>query len=311
MDFPQELVDEILSYLSLGDKQDQQSLRNCSLVAKSWINPSQRRLFETVLITVANRQLWLKNISPANIELLRHVRFLSITGCETHESLIFPVKRTEIDDLYDYFPSFHQLHTIKLSHPYISSDIPERMEMFSPCQQSLSSLILVKASLPWCSFIALIDYFPNLGNLELRGISFRVSDRNPPHLSRPLRGRLGFHSSSEKNLEDLSRFFTGPEVEYEELAVDMDSLTGTYSQCIVTACVKTLKRLKVEKRERNVFLVILRVFVNSTLKHVSLQVSSIVQNFVKWNLSSGEHLVKRNSPSCTQHTKPRFPPSPP
>ena len=254
MYFPQELVDEVLSYLPLDNDQDRQLLRNCSLVAKSWINPSQRRLFETVCITKENRQLWLKNISPKNVELLRHVRFLSTANFDPRGR---PVKFTDIDDLYDYFPSFHRLHTIRLFGSYVSSYIPERMEMFSPCQQSLSSLIFAEVSLPWRSFIALIDYFPNLRNLELRGIFLRVNNRNPPHLSRPLRGRLCLHLSVEDNLEDLSRLFTGPEVEYEELVVEMRYITGTYSQRIVTACGNTLKRLRVGIRECTVPLAML------------------------------------------------------
>ena len=191
MCLPQELVDKILGCLPLDDKQDQQSLRNCSLVAKSWINPSQRRLFETVVITEVNRQSWLKNISPTNVELLQHIRSLSIGSSETRRLISSP-EYTDLDDLYDYFSTFHRLHTIKLFQSHISPDISEQMEIFFPCQQSLSSLTFDTAWLQWRSFITIIDYFPNLRNLELRDINFGVSDRSPPPLSRPLCGRLGF-----------------------------------------------------------------------------------------------------------------------
>ena len=50
MRLPQELLDEILSYLPLDDEWDEQSLRNCSLVAKSWVDPMRRRPFKTVEI---------------------------------------------------------------------------------------------------------------------------------------------------------------------------------------------------------------------------------------------------------------------
>ena len=270
MSFPQDLVDEILNNLPLDDMEDELSLQNCSLVAKSWTNPSQKRLFETVVITKANRQLWLKNISPTNIELLRHVRSLSITSFDTPTWQVPFLEYIDIDDLYDYFPSFHQLHTIELRGLHISSDIPQRMEMFSSCQQSLSSLFFVGSSLRWHSFIALIDYFPNLRHLELQGLSFENINSDPPPLSRPLRGKLGLHIFEAFNLIDFSNWFTGLEVEYEELAVNVGHTTGIYSQTIVTACEKTLKYLKIGFRECIVPLTMLQTSANQTLKWTTL-----------------------------------------
>lgn len=74
MNFPQELVDEVLSYRFSDDEQDQQSLRNCSLVTKPWINPSRRHLFETILIRERDK------ISLSTVELLRHVRSFCFSG---------------------------------------------------------------------------------------------------------------------------------------------------------------------------------------------------------------------------------------
>jgi len=127
MSLPQELIEEILSYLRSRDKRDQQSLRNCSLVAKSWINPSRRRLFKTVVIRKRDRQSWLDKISPSNTELLRHLRSLCFSGSGPWELAPF-TRFTE--DLYVYFPSLRRLRTIGLSGAHISSDIPERIEMF-------------------------------------------------------------------------------------------------------------------------------------------------------------------------------------
>ena len=62
MNLPQELLEEILSHLPLEDEQGKQSLQKCSLVAKSWVNPSQRRLFETVEIQDKTLNLWLDDI---------------------------------------------------------------------------------------------------------------------------------------------------------------------------------------------------------------------------------------------------------
>ena len=242
MNFPQELVDEILSHLPSHDEQDQRSLRNCSLVAKSWINPSRRRLFETVLIRKRDRQSWLDKISPSNTELLRHVRSFCLAGSDPWEQ--DPSSKCDIEDLYVYFPSFRRLHTIDLCEIHISSNFPERIGMFSPCQQVLSSLILAAVSLPWRSFIALIDYFPNLRSLELSCLSFEDNNITPPPLSRPLRGSLWFYLSEEEHLIVLSNWFIGLELEYEELVIDVGYVSGMYSRRIVATCGKTLKRLR-------------------------------------------------------------------
>lgn len=158
-----------------------------------------------------------------------------------------PFEHIDIDDLYVYFPSFHRLHTINLSDVHISSDIPERIEMFSHCQQVLSSLILVDVSLPWRSFITLIDYFPNLRNLELSTLAFDDDNINPLPLSRPLRGKLCFYLSEAATVTAFSDWlFTGPVIEYDELVADVGYFSAAHFQQIITACGKSLKRLKLE-----------------------------------------------------------------
>lgn len=217
-------------------------MRNRSLVAKSWISSSRRRLFETVLITRASRQSWLDNISPSNTGPLRHVRSFRFFG-SGHRERGPSSKYADFDDLHVYFPSLCRLHTIDLSYTHISSDIPQQIEMFSSCQQVLSSLIFITVSLPWRSFITIIDYFPNLRYLKLRSLSFEDTNRNPPPLSGPLCGKLCY-LSEEEYLIALSNWFTGLEVEYEELEVEVGYVSGMCSQRIVATCARTLKRLK-------------------------------------------------------------------
>ena len=234
MNLPLELLDEILSYLPPS----KESLRNCSLVARSWLHPSRKRLFEEVLIQDTDRQSWLDNISPTNTELLQHVcsfRFVSFDSSEYFN----------IGDLYVYFPSFRRLHTIELSDAHISSDIPEQIEIFSSCQRTLSSLTLSIVSLPWRSFIALIDYFPNLRNLELLGLTFEDDNINPPPLSRPLRGKLCFYLVAA-TVAFSDWLFAGPGIEYDELVVYVGDFSATHLQRIITACGRSLKRLTLD-----------------------------------------------------------------
>jgi len=290
MSLPRELIEEILSYLSSRDKQDQQSLRNCSLVAKSWINPSRRRLFKTVVIRKRDRQSWLDKISPSNTELLRHVHSFCFSGSDRGSFSEF----TDIKDLYVYFPSFRRLHTIRLFGVRVLSDIPERIEMFSPCQQILSSLILADVSFPWRSFIVLIDYFPNLRNLKLSSLYFRGDNGNPPPLSRPLRGKLRINLSQMATVLTFSDWLcTGPEVEYKDLAIDLGYLPGTHSRRrIVAACGKTLTRLRLQSSECVVPWITLRMLTDLT-RVSGPMISPIVRDFANWSS------LRCTQPRCT------------
>ena len=119
--------------------------------------------------------------------------------------------------------------------------------MFSPCQHVLLSLILADVSLPRCSFITLINYFPNLRNLELSILSFEDDNRDPPPLSRPLHGKLCFYMSQVAAIVAFSGWLSaGPGVGYGELGVDVGYFSAAHSRRIITACGKSLKRLRLE-----------------------------------------------------------------
>ena len=174
MNLPLELVDEIVSHLPSDDKQ---SLRNCSLVAKSWIHPSQRLLFEKVEIDQRNLQSWVDNISPTNTVLLGQIRQFSYKE--------YPKAETEPAHctLRDYFPSFRQLRHLTL---LFASFQPHHTKLFSTFQHSLSTISLSGCSITKNAFVTLINYFPNLAHLHLRGLSCHEKDEPSLPLSRLL-----------------------------------------------------------------------------------------------------------------------------
>jgi len=182
MRLPPELIDEIFSHLSLDEPQ---TLRNCSLVAKSWVYRSQKRLFETIHISELTHSSWANSISPANLELLHHVHFLTLhtTTWWCH----IPVHG--IHHLSDYLPSLYNLESLVLSLMHLRVDFSQ-IKNFSAFRLTLSSLSLRNCHLSTYVLITLVNYFPNLVDLELR-IPIYVGDyhRVPP-LSRPLHGRL-------------------------------------------------------------------------------------------------------------------------
>ncbi|KAF9647249.1 hypothetical protein BDM02DRAFT_2735437 [Thelephora ganbajun] len=189
MNLPQELLDEILSYLSSNDKQDQQSLRNHSLVAKSWVNPARRRLFRTVEIRERTLLLWLDTIPPTNKELLQHIRSLSyVTNTTAERATWRPEYRTSV--LRDYLPSLHQLRHLSLSSMHISSDIAQQVDIFSAFRHTLSRLSLDYCNVTISALITLINHFPSLDWLDLNRPSYEVDGEPVSPVSRPLIRKL-------------------------------------------------------------------------------------------------------------------------
>jgi hypothetical protein len=205
MSLPQELFDEILSHLPLDDEQDKRALQNYSLVAKSWTNPSRRRLFKTVEIREAILQSWLGNILPADNGLLQHVRSLSyITNIGVRRSGFQLEYR--VDVLRDYFPFLHQLRHLSLSSMHLPSSISQELQMFSAFRHTLSRLSLKYCKVTISALVALINRFPSLNHLDLSHVS-KVDGGPAPPLSRPLIGQLrisGFHQDILDLLDQLS-----------------------------------------------------------------------------------------------------------
>jgi hypothetical protein len=195
MRLPQDLVYEIIGNLP---ECCPAYIRTCSLVAKSWIYPSQQRLFEDVKINDRNLQLWLKNIPPTNSELLGHVRSLSYTT--NLMILIEPLDRA----LHDYLPSFHKLRHLKLS---TISLLPQQIEVFSAFRHTLLHISLSHGDLAIRGLIAFINYFPNLTRLDLNGPHYHDHDGGGgplPLLSRPLE-RLSITGSTTYDLDLFGR----------------------------------------------------------------------------------------------------------
>jgi len=218
MDLPQELLDEILSYLPSDDRQGRRSLQKYSLIAKSWVNPSRRRLFKTVEIRDRDLQRWLDSIPPANEGLLQHVRSLSyVTETRARRKILPPGYR--IDVLQDYLPFFQQLQHLSLSSMHIPSDIPHQIEIFSAFRHTLSRLSFHHCRVTINALVALIDYFPNLDHLDLGRPLYSVDDEPVVPLSRLLISKLHISDCHEDGLDLLDRL-SGHGLAFCEIVVD-------------------------------------------------------------------------------------------
>ena len=161
---PQELIDEIIGQLPLSDKR---SLANCALVARSWRYASERSLFESVEIPAGRLLPSLREISKLNGELLQHVRRL--TSHHEHLWTSSPIGERGYEALCDDFRSLSQLRHLTLCYVSFIQPFPGT-GLFSAFKPPLTSITLSNCSILGGLLVALINYFPNLQYLGLRGV---------------------------------------------------------------------------------------------------------------------------------------------
>ena len=178
-DLPQEVLDEIISHLPSGDLH---SLQYCSLVAKSWIYPSRRRLFEFIPpLQEATLWSWLNYVSPKNVELLQHVRAISVVIADP-----LPDQRSGAPTDFPHngsslFPCLKRLVLYSGTSPSVA-----RLGVSLASQRTLVYLALYRCRLTISTLATLINHFPNLVHLQLLSLYHDVDDDPISALSRPL-----------------------------------------------------------------------------------------------------------------------------
>ena len=294
MHLPTELIEEILSHIP---SDDEESLRSCALIAKSWLDPCRRYLFESVCIETDTYQSWLGNISPTNAELLHHVREL-MYAIRDNKSW-HPSYRIG-NDLRDYLPSFHRLQRLTFCLVDIEPTIPDHANLFFAFQHTLLSLTLVRVSITWNGFVTLLGYFPNLNDLEIREVEFEVGTHPTPQLPRALRGRLFIRCGREWDPEPFIDRFTELKLEYEELVI----MRG-YHPRLVAAVEGSLKRLRITRLNGKLSHRAHRFAAyasDRTSQGTPLWISRVAQNFASWGSLCCGHGGR---------SRPSSPPSPP
>ena len=232
---PQELLEEILRYLSSNDSR---SLRSCSLVSKWWLDLSRRFLFSSVCIDTATYQSWLDSISPENPELLRHVRSLEYFTERPHTCAL----RSAVYSLLDYLPSFSRLRTLTLRNMDVEARIPDNLEIFLAFQHTLSSLTIADCSITLRASIAIIGYFPNLGHLEVQRLTFKTDCQLIPRVPHALHGRLVVELFETGGLAAFTDQLYEVKPGYEELVI-----RGAYRDRLAAAVESSLKYLRIRR----------------------------------------------------------------
>ena len=97
---------------------------------------------------------------------------------------------------------------------------------FSAFRETLTFLYLESSTASSSAFVALVNYFPNITALRLRGVKLAPDEGPVPTLSRPLRGKIYIHYSHNFLADGLEFFrqLAELDLEYEELVIDSFSL---------------------------------------------------------------------------------------
>ena len=232
---PEELLDEIFNHLLSVDRR---SLQRCSLVSKVWLELSQRVLFSSIRVDINACNSWLDKIPPTNTGILCYVRSLEyfLHG----DGTTYPTKG--VYALRDYFPSLSHLRALTFRNVDVEPTIPDNLEIFSPFQHTLSSLSFVQDSISWSAFVALLGYFPRLGHLEIRKLSFQVDGRPAPKIRHALCGRLVVALSGSSGMQPFISRFSGLRPQYEELV-----MLGLYEHRLAVAVRASLRSLKINQ----------------------------------------------------------------
>ena len=233
MHLPPELLDEIINHLPDNTRY----LRNCSLVAKSWVYPSQRRLFDTVdVLGDSDLRSWVRTISPTKAGVLQHVRSLH---CQVAESPSSP--HPSIDFLRDYSHSFRQLERLTLYAGFLPP--LTRIGTYSAFQHTLSYLSVQCCLATTNGLVTLINYFPNLAHLDLSEICHWEDNQPTPPLSRPLQ-KLSLTEFCTENSLDLLDRLLAIRPQCEEIAIAMHwSSYPSLAQRVIDGVDVSVKRL--------------------------------------------------------------------
>lgn len=239
-DLPQEVLDVIIGYLPADDMQ---SFRNCSLVAKSWIYPSRRRLFR-VINTLQEATLWsrLNEVSPKNVELLQHVRSLSVRiDTSLHRRSVAPTGFPHDDS--PLFPRLKRLILYSGGPPSIA-----QLGVSLAPPHSLEYLCLCCCRVTISTLATLINHFPNLIHLKLLSLFHDVDNEPIPPLSRPLR-KLTVDEPDIYDEPGILDQLLELKPQCEEVTISVFPLTApSLTQRIIDGVEKTVKRLNLVSR---------------------------------------------------------------
>ena len=208
---PLDILYEIL------DCMDRRTLKNCSLVAKSWTEPCQLRIFGSggvsfgVCVGSGRLRSLQGNISQKLVELLPRAHRLTCDGLFEGPEQIEPA---EASDLRDFLSIFTRLEHFQLKSSYIPFR-PCELEPFSVFKDTLSCITLSECHISKRALFAFTNYFTNLDHLHLSDPIEDSDSEEPSYSPRRLR-KLTVRSGVNAPLHDLLYGLSFDEVVFED-----------------------------------------------------------------------------------------------
>lgn len=155
--------------------------------------------------------------SGSKARFLEHVRsFSHRRGLDTLTE--YPM-RDLARDSGEYFSALRNIHSLTLGNIRFEHISEEQFRTcFSAFRESLTRLSLETVTTSIGAFVTLVDYFPNIADLQLCSLVLEHDEEPVPPLSRPFRGKLRVSCFQHDRLEFFDRF-AKLDLEYEELVV--------------------------------------------------------------------------------------------
>ena len=227
---PQELVDQVLDHLA----DDTATLQSCSLVAKSWIYPSRRHLFNSIFLTVNDITKWNTTFPNPEDSPAGHVRDLSFCFIQPDVGINFA-------DRFLYFSNVQKLTLIGRT----AAD-PGFISGLGQLPPSIRSVDITFSKILTVHIISMMQQLPNLENLSLMSTDW--GGLIPPGTGKLLQARLSGKLRLRRQLANrdllnmLMEIPTGPRfAEVEIRDARMDCFPATLK--LVRACQDTLTKL--------------------------------------------------------------------
>jgi len=242
---PQEIKDQVIDLLH----EDDETLRSCALVSRSWLRQSRKHLFADVRIGYHLLMKWCRNIAPGEDGLSSFARALEVS----HRS------PREFEVVMPHLGSFKRVESLMISdydcmdldnEPYLPIAPDKHYGHFG---ESLRSLNMLYPSESLGALLPLIYLFPHLESLTIEGL-MAAGDEHPapPSPSSPtpdaFKGELHLRLLAGNDMHILSKLAKYP-LRYDHISIGGSSRElGVHFNNLISACSRTLKTLDIAQK---------------------------------------------------------------
>ena len=242
---PQEIKDQVIDLLH----EDEETLRSCALVSRSWLRQCQKHLFAEVRIGYHLLMKWCRNVAPGEDGLSSFTRKLYVS----HRS------PREFEIVMPHLSSFKRVESLVISD-YDCMDLDNEPYLpIAPDQyyghfgESLCSLNLLYPSESLGALLPLIYLFPHLESLTIEGF-MAAGDEHPappsPNSPNPnaFKGKLHLRLLAGNDMHILSKLAKYP-LRYDHVSIGGSSRElGVHFNNLISACSRTMKTLDVSQK---------------------------------------------------------------